>query len=168
MEELFTRHHQHLFNYGLNIVSNREIVNDAIQQVFLTLWKKHSQLSEAQSVKAYLLTSVRRSIFEQLERNTNRKERGKNYLEKRSEHTFSIEHKLVQDEISQELSERLEAAIKELTPRQKEAVYLRFYNGLTNNEIAVIMDISYQAVGNLLYNAISRLRASMDYRSLAG
>lgn len=153
LEELFTRHHQHLFNYGLNIVSDREIVNDAIQQVFLTLWKKHSQLSEAQSVKAYLLTSVRRSIFEQLERNTNRKERGKAFLEEKSERTFSIEHRLIQDEISQELAVKLEVALQELTPRQKEAVYLRFYNGLTNKEIASIMDINYQCVSNLLYKA---------------
>lgn len=168
LEELFARHHQHLFNYGLNIVWGREVVNDAIQHVFLTLWKKHTRLSEAQSVKAYLLSSVRRSIFEQLEQRISRNEREKIYLEGKNEYTFSIEHKLVQEEISQELSKKLEAALEGLTPRQKEAIYLRFYNGLTNHEISAVMDINYQCVCNLLYDAISRLRSSLDYKSLAG
>lgn len=162
LEELFTRHHQHLLNYGLNIVSDKKIINDAIQQVFLTLWKKHNQLSHADSVKAYLLTCVRHSVFEQLERNNNRKKRAKAFLVKKSERTFSIEHRLVQNEISQELAEKLEAALQKLTPRQKEAVYLRFYNGLTNKEIASVMDINYQCVSNLLYKALSRMRSSMD------
>lgn len=167
LEELFKRHNLHLFNYGINIVSDRELIRDAIQKVFLTIWRRHTQLSTAHSVKAYLLTALRRSIFEMLERRENRSKRNKKYLNNREETDFPIEDKLIQQEISKEQTQKLKQALKELTPRQKEAIYLKFYNGLTNNEISSVMDINYQCVSNLLYKAISKLRSSMDYQSIS-
>src|SRR5690625_6672265 len=52
----------------------------------------------------------------------------------------------------------LQQALNQLTPRQKEVIYLRFYHGLTNPEISGVMDINDQCVRNLLSGAIKRLR----------
>ena len=49
-------------------------------------------------------------------------------------------------------------ALNELTPRQKEAIYLRFTKELDYNATADIMDISVEACRNLISKAISTLK----------
>ena len=57
-----------------------------------------------------------------------------------------------------EKQEMLASLLNELTPRQKEIIYLRYYNGLDNEEISEVLNISYQVVHNTLYKAFKRLR----------
>ena len=58
----------------------------------------------------------------------------------------------------QKQKEVLLAALDELSPRQREIIYLRFYQNLSYEEIADIMDLNYQTSRNLLYKAIRSLR----------
>lgn len=168
LAELFQRHHVQLYNYGVKMVSDCELVNDAIQKLFLNLWRRHDQISEAKSVKAYLLSSLRRLIMEQVQASKARSRRNRFYMVEKEETFFSVEDLLIRKEVAKEQHQRLQKAIDELTPRQKEAVFLRFYHGLTNKEIGGVMDLNYQCVCNVLYDAISRLRSCMEYHSCQG
>ncbi len=162
LEELFRRYNKQLYNYGIKINQDHELVKDAIQQLFLNLWKHRNFLGEAKSVRAYLLSSLRRLIFEQLKRNRSRAERNKKYVDANEEIHFSMEELLIQEEITKEKIDILQKVLNDLTPRQKEAIFLRFYHGLTNPEIVEVMNINNQCVRNLLHAAIQRLRSSVD------
>ncbi|MDZ7690830.1 MAG: sigma factor-like helix-turn-helix DNA-binding protein [Balneolaceae bacterium] len=48
-----------------------------------------------------------------------------------------------------------------LSDKQKEAVFLKFYSGLTNTEIAQVMDVNRQSVYNYIYRAIQALQSYM-------
>ena len=72
--------------------------------------------------------------------------------------TWSIEHEIILEEISDHKSKVLLMALNELTPRQKEAIYLRFTKELDYKEVAGLMDISVEACRNLISKAITTLK----------
>ena len=53
---------------------------------------------------------------------------------------------------------RLNLIISGLSKRQREVVYLRYYQGLGNDEIAEIMDIGKPGVANLLSKTLREMR----------
>jgi RNA polymerase sigma factor (sigma-70 family) len=71
---------------------------------------------------------------------------------------WSVEQEIILREISEQKSKILLLALNELTPRQKEAIYLRFTRELDYKEVAGLMDISVEACRNLISRAISILR----------
>lgn len=75
---------------------------------------------------------------------------------------WSAEHELIAGEESDLRSSFLLKALKELTPRQKEAVYLRFTKELDYAIIAEIMNISVEACRNLISKAISNIRKQIN------
>ena len=75
---------------------------------------------------------------------------------------WSVEQELIVEEESKQRSSLLLKALSELTPRQKEAVYLRFTKELDYAVIAEIMDISIEACRNLISKAISNMKKQID------
>ena len=49
-------------------------------------------------------------------------------------------------------------AIEQLSNRQKEIIYLKFYNGLSYEEISAVTQLKYQSVRNLFSVALKELR----------
>ena len=58
-------------------------------------------------------------------------------------------------------SEHLQRCIKALTRRQREALFLRFFNDLSYHEVAAIMEIRVDSVYNIISKAIDILRRKM-------
>lgn len=75
--------------------------------------------------------------------------------------TYSIEHEIILEEKAKRKLQSLQQALLELTPRQKEAVYLKFTEELQYKEIAEIMDMSIDSCRNLICKAIKSLRDSI-------
>jgi RNA polymerase sigma factor (sigma-70 family) len=50
------------------------------------------------------------------------------------------------------------AALRELEPREREIVALKFWGGLTNAELARVLDVSESNAGTLLHRAMTKLR----------
>jgi RNA polymerase sigma-70 factor (ECF subfamily) len=49
-------------------------------------------------------------------------------------------------------------ALERLSSRQKEIIYLKYYQNLSYEEVSEIMNINYQVARNLLYQAIKSLK----------
>ena len=64
-------------------------------------------------------------------------------------------------EAEREKSAALQMAIDKLPPRQREAIYLKYYNNLSGAEIAQVMGISHQTARTTLMNALTNLRKEM-------
>ena len=59
-------------------------------------------------------------------------------------------------------SERLQAAIRRLTEEQAMVISLRFLEGYSINEVAVMMDKTDGAIKALQYRAVSTLRELLE------
>lgn len=122
------------------------------------MWERREFLSEADSIEAYLLSSVRRIILRDKESTRKKAEHNRVYIEDSLSVSFSMEEMIIQNELHQDQREHLREAIQMLNSRQKEALFLRYYHGLTSNEISVVMDVNPQSVRNHLARAIASLR----------
>lgn len=166
LDHLFRCFYGPLLDYGIKIHSDRELVKDSIQELFLRLWKKHSTIGEAKSVEVYLLLSLRRILLRKVKSRTMQSMRNKQYLDHVFATSFSMEELLIHDELQQIKKKRLTEAINSLNSRQKESLFLRYYHGLTNQEIAEVMDINHQSVRNNLSRALQSLRSIVQSTAL--
>ena len=148
-----------LYRYGLRMVQSPEDVKDAIQDLFVNLWSYKNSLSEEVKVKPYLLVSLKHQL-------TRMKARpGFDLLTEDHERLLR----------SQELCEIPDPGLKalvsrkldDLPARQKEILYLKYFEALSYEEIAQILDIQYQSVVNQAFRAVSKLRQDKQLSKLA-
>jgi RNA polymerase sigma factor (sigma-70 family) len=79
----------------------------------------------------------------------------------------SFEDAIILEETSIQQLELLRKAISDLSKRQREVIFLKFYNELSYKEVAVVMEVSVEAVYNLMTKAIDSLRTAMTGRTKA-
>ncbi len=155
-EHLYQRFYPLLFNYGIKLWSDEELVKDCIQDLFIKLIQNHSHLAFTPSIKGYFFKAFRHKLFDTLE-HTSKTETIEPYVNSfTSEDLFQ---KLYENE--QELTpvmKRLLTSYDQLTAAQKEIIYLYYIDEMTHLEIAEALDINYQSSKNLLYRAVTRLK----------
>lgn len=146
-----------LYNYGLRLTRKSEIVKDSMQDMFLKLWKNRSNLRIIDNIKPYLFKALRRHIITNLKWENH----FVNY-EQQPEELFQIEFShedfLINRNIDFETRENLIKALNKLTKRQREAIYLRYFEELDFASIAEIMSMKIQSVRNSIHRGLLVLR----------
>lgn len=159
--ELFEGYYEGLYGYGLKICRNPEMVEDCIQNLFITIWERRDDLHHISSPNVYLYVSLRRNILKKIKR----KGRIKG-MDDRDESPvdieFGIEEIIIKNESRKEQTEELQKAINQLSNQQKEVLYLHYYNGMSYGEIEEILSINRQSVRNHMYRAMETLRTVLD------
>ncbi|MCW9706517.1 RNA polymerase sigma factor [Fodinibius salsisoli] len=167
-ELLFHRHYDDLFHYALKLTGQKGMAKDHVQKLFLYVWQKRDTLDEVEAVRTYLWTSLRRSIIDTYRK----KQAERKYLDKfadsRLKMQFSAEELIINNEESSIRHSELKKAIDQLSSRQREVLYLKFYEGMSYQEIEQIMDVNYQTCRNYIYRAIESLRALLRTEVLVG
>lgn len=150
---LFRTHYELLFRYGGKFTTNPNVLEDCIQELFIELWQAKTR-TPVVSVRAYLLKSLKYKLLKAY-----RKSRNIVPLDdEESAFEWSHEQVLIADEEDEEKKRRVRKALDTLTGRQKEIVYLKYYQNLSYDEVGEIMNINYQVARNLLYQAIKSLK----------
>lgn len=147
-----------MFIYATKFRKDDEFVKDCLQDLFLGLWKNRQTLSSTKYVRSYLFKSIRNKIYRELQKNRwhlQTIQLDDNYY---FDVEFSIEHHLIREQTLRETANRFSEALNKLAKREKEIIYLRFYQNLEITEIVDVMGINAQSVYNLLHKALSHLR----------
>jgi RNA polymerase sigma factor (sigma-70 family) len=162
-EIMYERNINVLANYGKRMCSDTDLVKDAIQDMFIDLWRNHANLSSTDSIKYYLIKAFRRNLIKKI--NSAKKLDAHNENSSFFDGTFELSHELVmvESEIESEKLDLLNSMLNNLPPRQKEAVFLRFYGGLNYTEISDAMGINQQSAHNMVFRALEVLRDKMSY-----
>lgn len=158
LSALYCRYHPRLFKYGFKIVQNDEFNKDCIQELFLTIWEQRKTVSEVHSVNSYLFVSMRRTIFNKLRKNRNQVKRNTLFSEELSDYESDIETLIINKEFENEFNDQLKNALCDLSNRQKEIIELKYLDGLSNSEIANLLQINRQSVYNHVSEAIKQLK----------
>ncbi|MBD2753038.1 RNA polymerase sigma factor [Spirosoma validum] len=155
--ELARGHYPSLYNYGLQMTSDSELVWDTIQDMFLELWDRRDKIGDAVFVRAYLLKALRYKLLKaQSHRTTVTIDESKSI---NGLFSASVEEEIIDNEVHAEQTRLLHQLMSTLTKRQQEVLYLRFYQNLENYEIAQIMGMERQSVANLLHRTFKELRS---------
>ena len=151
-----------LFSYGMQIVSDKDIVMDCIHDLFLDLYKYKAKLASPNNIKHYLLISLKRKIIKKaaerrtlLSIDTSFQEMEKEYYSK------SFEEETIDAEFIDERNLKLVTSLKLLSKKQKLALFLRFNEDREYEEIARIMKVSVQTSRTTIYRAIKVLRSAL-------
>ena len=157
--QLYNYHYTLLTNYGFKFTHDINVIEDSIHDLFVKLWQNKHNLGSTTSVRNYLFKSLRGILFRKLD------------LEKKfsrfpaEEFAFSFEisydEQLILKEHEKEVKDKLLELLNTLSNRQREIIYLRFYEGMSYEEIADVMSISISSTYKLLYKALDGLRHSL-------
>lgn len=152
--QLFKLYYTDLKAYGMKVVGQEDLAEEGIQMLFTKIWEKRTTLKEVTTVKSYLLRAYRRTLIDlvQSEKKQDRKRFNRPTFQISPEELFLFHQ--AQEKQAKQLAELL----NQLPTKQKEIIYLRFYNQLSYLEIAEIIDLNYQSVRNYGVKAIQFLR----------
>ena len=154
---LYKEYYKRLYNYGRKFTSNNHLIEDSIQEVFLDLWNRRNKLSHVESPNFYLYSSFRYILIKKI------RQHDKIVLNEAAEeeYEFSREHVMVSKELNDELQVKLTKAIKTLTGRQLEAIFLRYYEDLSYREVATILNISVKATYKIVARSLLALKENV-------
>lgn len=157
---IFSENSKKLFLYGLKLTSNHTIIEDSIQDIFSDMVRNRRKLGDTDNILFYLIKSFKRRLQRQLqkEQRYNLKDNDEEYI---FDITYSIEHDIILEENANQKINQLRKALNDLSPRQKEAIYLKFTEELEYEEIAEMMEMGIESCRNLIYRAIKSLKDSI-------
>ncbi|GAB6283156.1 MAG: sigma-70 family RNA polymerase sigma factor [Ignavibacterium sp.] len=157
-DELFRMIFPSLYEYGYKFIPDEVLVKDAIQDIFIYIWLHLKSLRKIKSIKAYLFISLRNRMLKLQKKHKIWLRYDKLNAKQSFSELFDIENFLIQSEIENLNKVKIKNAIEQLSKRQREAIYLKFYEEMDNDEISQIMNINVQSVYNIISEAIKILK----------
>jgi RNA polymerase sigma factor (sigma-70 family) len=158
---LLHQYYSLLLRYGVHIVLDKQMVKDCLHDFFVDIWTKRADLGDVKMLKAYLFVSFRRRLLREKSKNQRLRFVDETPNDYNFDVVFDIQSEIIEQETKQEIHKKLKYHIDLLTKRQREAIYLRFYQNLDYPQVAAIMEISHPASVNLVYTAIKALRQQL-------
>lgn len=157
-ESLIRTYYQSLFEYGRKFTPDRDALKDHVHDLFTNLWERRTVIGDTDHIKPYLLKSLRNRIIKEKQRS--------NIFSEVSDWEFApagffdedVETRIISDETSNEKKHQINHILSTLTRRQQEIIHLKFYQNLSNDQIADLLVISRPAVANLLYQTLKLFR----------
>ncbi|GAB4004003.1 sigma-70 family RNA polymerase sigma factor [Spirosoma migulaei] len=165
-DQLVEARYRLLFNYATRFTRDRDLIKDCVQDLFLELWNRRKAIVETPYVTIYLIKALRNNLLRKLRRETGWRSTTEEGIEAESMLTddLTAENEWIAGETLINTEQSLRRAVAQLPKRQQEVVFLKFYEGLSNDDIAQVMEIEKQTVANFLYRAMNQLRTFLPVR----
>ncbi|WP_057936588.1 RNA polymerase sigma factor [Algoriphagus resistens] len=157
---IYDKFYQDIYFYLLKFSSHEDLVQNAIHDMFIDLWNSRESIGDIKSLKAYLLVASRNRLFKSVK--TSKMDLVKNFFAENelSAIPFQYSHEdfLIEKEIDEVRAITIRNVIDQLPSKQKESMYLRYYEKLSVEEISMVQGINYQSVLNNLQRAYEAIR----------
>lgn len=160
-QTLYFSSFKNLYEYGMRIVRDPELVKDCIHDLFVKLWSRKSTLADVNAIKPYLLVSLRTTLYNKLEKSS-RMTTADIDEHQPFQMAFSVEADFINKETKWVQTQKLMEALNGLTPRQKEVIYLRYFEEMEYEEVAAVMNITVKATYKLTARGVEALRQVLN------
>jgi RNA polymerase sigma-70 factor (family 1) len=160
---LYRRHWESLFITAVKVIQSKEDAADIVQEIFLSLWNRRSEIVITASLSSYLQTSVRYKAIHYIEKNITRR----NYLSMLSdlaESNASSPESILQ---VKEIQEAVSVAVKQMPPKMQEVYLLSRHEYLSHKEIAARLGISEETVKKHIQHAMQLIKTSLGKTSVS-
>lgn len=143
--EIYNRYNHMVYNYCIKFLNNRNDAYDVFQDIFLNFIQYVNREGSINNLKHFLLKSSRNSCI--------------NYIKKHKEKVELDLDKIdfYSEEIEYDKLDKLKYAISLLEPSLKEVTILRYYEDLSYEEIANMINESLGVVRNRIYRGKKRI-----------
>lgn len=161
LDEIYNKNFSPLYHYGMRMLYDEEAVRDCLHNLFVKLWENHKTLKPTDNIRYYLLSALRNNII-----NYRVKENKYQKVDLESNEVFdlkfNVESEYIKKEEQHEKMRQLSEAMNKLTGRQKEIIYLRYFEEMDYDEIAEIMNLSKKGAYKLSARALEALRELLN------
>jgi RNA polymerase sigma-70 factor, ECF subfamily len=159
LKEIFMTHHESLCRVAFRIIPDKEKAKDIVQDVFLKLWIKRTELMINVSLGAYLKRSVVNTALNVLQQ-----QRTVPLDESTSAEQFPSVRSPEEEKEFSELQMVADTAIRQLPDRTRLVFQLIRFEGCSYREVAAQLAISEKAVEKEMMKALRLLREALkDY-----
>jgi RNA polymerase sigma-70 factor (ECF subfamily) len=165
LEALYNRYSSLLYTLIKKIVVDEDVAKDVLSDVFVIIWRKIDLFDfNSNNVYTWIVTTTRNKAVDTIRRVRNSSEmepytdayENKNIIPKFS-HTIDP----LDLESANNIKEGVEAALNKLTDAQRFVIYLAYYEGLTQKEIAERLKIPVSTVKSKIKIALSNLKDNL-------
>ncbi|WP_169514425.1 RNA polymerase sigma-70 factor [Gelidibacter mesophilus] len=158
-EEIYKRHASKMLLYALNILNNKDVCEDLMQNIFVDFWTKR-KITSIKNLEAYLFRAVKFQVFKYFrsQKFSNEDLTRLNIVDV----SINAAKKLEYDELESAILN----VVSKLPPRCKEIFELSRYEHKSNKEIAEAWNVSIQAVKNQISKALIAIRANLHKEEL--
>ncbi|WP_106832082.1 RNA polymerase sigma factor [Parabacteroides pacaensis] len=153
---IYKMYAQDMYAYALHFTTDEELVKDCIQDVFVKIYQNRSGLSTIENGKLYLFVALKNRLMNNFRKKVNFC--SIEDVEPAFCVDYTIEDEIIENEQKQYLADKMIRMLHTLSPRQKEAMYYRFIEELSYEEIGKLMQINYQSIQNLIQRSIKKLQ----------
>lgn len=163
-EEIYNEFADQLFAYGSKITTDRELLKDCIQDIFIDLYKYNPNIKNPELLEFYLYKSLKRLIVKKL--NKDKRLQGFGNDHSSFDLIFSSETDYFPEELMNEQINLLQKALKTLDEKKRELLFLKFDSGLNYNEIGDLLDMKPDTVKKQVYRILQYLRGNFGSKML--
>lgn len=165
-EDLLTRYEVKVYNLALRFTRNQDDAEEVLQEVFTTLYRKLHAFERKSAFSSWLYRIVANTAFMRLRKKRQSMETSIDDLPERVRHLcheVRDEREPQSDAVSEarELREAMLAAVNRLPEQYRMVFILKDMEGLSNQEVGRIMDLSIPAVKSRLHRSRLMLRRKL-------
>ncbi len=159
---LFLHHAKGMVSYGMKIYRDNELVKDSIQEVFIQLIQKRHKLRRDEKIKGLIYKLLRNKLIDEIKL-INRSKRI-DHLIFNSNHNYEIDSERQRIGLEEETfrDQMINSALNLLTTHQKEAMFLKYSDGLSYEMISLVMGISVASARTLIYRSLKQLKSQLS------
>lgn len=161
-EAIFSLYEKAIYGYIFSMVGHKENAEDLTQEVFLKLYKNAARIDLENNFKNWLYKIATNTVYDWLRK----KRRGTEmFIIDDEENSFET----IDDNspyINIEDASDLEAALNKIKPNYKRALQLFYYEGMSYEEIADILEIPLNTAKTHLRRAKEEVKMIYDKKSV--
>ncbi len=156
--ELFDGFYKPLLQFASAFTRSREAAEEAVSDVFISIWERRRQLDDIENLKVYLYVSTRNAALKYL-------------LKQQKQSSVALDDLVMEPEspspdpeqvlLTAEMAAQVQQAIQQLPPRCKLIFKLIREDGLRYKEVAQILNISVKTIDNQLAIALQKIGAAL-------
>ncbi|HHS95990.1 MAG TPA: RNA polymerase sigma factor [Phaeodactylibacter sp.] len=152
-----------LFRLALRLVGNETEAEDVVQEVYIKMWRKHSEISTIKNIEAWCVQVTKNLAID--------KTRSKHRRTVDIQKSFDLyAEQAAPDKVleAKDVLQRVHSLIENLPPSQKTILHLRDIEGHSYQEIADLLDIPISSVKTALFRARQFLKKEIDKQNNYG
>ncbi|MDI3320871.1 RNA polymerase sigma factor [Pinibacter soli] len=158
---IYNTYHNSLYGYALRFVKIPQVAEDIVQEVFIKVWDRRSNIDPSLSFKSYLFTITRNAVFKQL-----KKIAADDQM--RTEVALHIGNKVADPALQlqwQQYNHILTVAIERLPPQRKRVFKLCRLEGKKYEEVATELNLTRNTVKEHMVLAVRSIREYVGHHA---
>ncbi len=160
-EQLYDRHSRAVYGLVLRVLQQAGTAEEVVQDIFLQLWRNASRYDESRGpFVPWLLALARNRALDTLRLKSERQRRREDQTEELPPLAAAPDYERQIDE--KRRGERVRVLMSFLNPRQRKAIELAYFEGLSHTEIAAAMKEPLGTVKSWIRNGLLRLKEGLQ------